>query len=184
MHSTTLFLPLVRFALLFSLLLGQAAWADSKAVIDAGTSKSLVELREHSDRAGELLDKAAGVLVFHDVVKMGFGVGGQYGEGELLVDGAPVAYYSTVGASFGLQIGAQVKTEVILFMTPEALEEFRDSSGYEVGVDTSVAVINLGRGKDVNTRNIKEPVIGFIFSNKGLMYNLTFEGSKITRLAR
>ncbi len=66
-------------------------------------------------------------------------------------------------------------------MTPAALKAFRDSPGYEVGVDTSVAVVNLGRGKDVNTRNIKEPVIGFIFSNKGLMYNLTFEGSKITR---
>jgi lipid-binding SYLF domain-containing protein len=184
MHYTTLFQLLARAALWLILLMGQAAWADSKAVIDAGTSRALVELLEHSDGAGELLDKAAGVLVFHDVVKMGFGVGGQYGEGELLIDGAPVAYYSTVGASFGLQIGAQIKTEVILFMTPEALKSFRESQGWEVGVDTSVAVINLGGGKDINTRNIKEPVIGFIFSNKGLMYNLTFEGSKITRLAR
>jgi lipid-binding SYLF domain-containing protein len=184
MHYTTLFQPLARTALLLTLLLGQSAWADSKAVIDAGTSRALIELREHSDHASELLDKAAGVLVFHDVVKMGFGVGGQYGEGELLIKGAPVAYYSTVGASFGLQIGAQIKTEVILFMTPEALKSFRESQGWEVGVDASVAVINLGGGKDVNTRNIKEPVIGFIFSNRGLMYNLTFEGSKITRLAR
>lgn len=182
-HTNRLF-QRVRASVLVCLFLVPTAWADSKAVIDAGTSRALVELREHSARAGELLDQAAGVLVFHDVVKMGFGVGGQYGEGELLVDGVPVAYYSTVGASFGLQIGAQVKTEVILFMTEEALNGFRTSPGYEVGVDTSVAVINLGRGKDVNTRTIKDPVIGFIFSNKGLMYNLTFEGSKITRLAR
>jgi len=184
MHCTRQLLPISRAGLLLLLVLTGSAWADSKAIIDSGGVRALLELREHSKKAADLLDKAEGVLVFHDVVKMGFGVGGQYGEGELLIEGAPVAYYSTVGASFGLQIGAQIKTEVILFMTKEALKKFRESRGWEVGVNASVAVINLGGGKDVNSRNITEPVIGFIFSNKGLMYNLTFEGSKITRIAR
>ena len=158
--------------------------ADSKQTIDDGSRKALVKLREYAGGADELLAQAKGVLVFPDVVKMGFGVGGQYGEGSLLVDEVPVAYYSTAGASFGLQLGAQFKTEVILFMTDASLQEFRDSRGWEAGVDASVALIAVGAGGSVDTKRITQPVIGFIFSNKGLMYNLTLEGSKITRLAR
>lgn len=161
-----------------------AVRADSKAFIDSGSLKALDRLREHSRDAGELLDKAVAVLVFPDVVKMGFGVGGQYGEGSLLVDGKPVDYFATAGASFGLQLGMQIKMEAILFMTEESLAKFRRSHGWEVGVDSSVALIEVGAGGRIDSRNISEPVIGFIFSNKGLMYNLTLEGSKITPIAR
>jgi len=158
--------------------------ADNKAMIDDGTKGALVRLREHSEHAGTLLDKAAGVLVFPDVVKMGFGVGGEYGEGSLLVAGEPVAYYATAGASFGLQVGAQFKSEVILFMNDEVLADFRDGHGWEAGVDGSIAIVKLGGGGRVGSLNISDPVVGFIFSNKGLMYNLTLEGTKITRIAR
>ena len=158
--------------------------ADNKAMIDDGTKSALLRLREHSEHAGTLLDKAAGVLVFPDVVKMGFGVGGEYGEGSLLVAGEPVAYYATAGASFGLQVGAQFKSEVILFMNDEVLADFRDGHGWEAGVDGSIAIVKLGGGGRVGSLNISDPVVGFIFSNKGLMYNLTLEGTKITRIAR
>jgi lipid-binding SYLF domain-containing protein len=161
-----------------------AVQADNKARIDDGTRGALVKLREHSEHAAALLDDAAGILVFPDVVKMGFGVGGEYGEGSLLVGGEPVAYYATAGASFGLQVGAQFKSEVILFMNDEVLEDFRDGHGWEVGVDGSVAIVELGGGGRIDSLNITEPVVGFIFSNKGLMYNLTMEGTKITRIAR
>ena len=69
-------------------------------------------------------------------------------------------------------------------MTDASLQEFRDSRGWEAGVDASVALIAVGAGGSIDTKRITQPVIGFIFSNKGLMYNLTLEGSKITRLAR
>lgn len=164
--------------------LSPALYADDKAKIDTGSQKALEKLRAHSDKAGELLDKAAGVLVFPDVVKMGFGVGGQYGEGSLLVAGMPTSYFVTAGASFGLQVGAQVKSEVILFMTKETLSKFQNSSGWRVGVDGSVALIKLGGGGSIDTAQINQPVVGFIFSNEGLMYNLTMEGTKITRIAR
>ena len=158
--------------------------ADKKEKIDTGSQEALVALRGHHKDTGALLDRAAGVLVFPDVVKMGFGVGGQYGEGSLLVTGMPTSYFVTAGASFGLQVGAQVKSEVILFMTKEALSKFQNSSGWRVGVDGSVALIKLGGGGSIDTAKINQPVVGFIFSNKGLMYNLTMEGTKITRIAR
>ncbi len=158
--------------------------ADDKAKIDAGSAQALVELRNHSSKAGELMDKAAGVLVFPDVVKMGFGVGGEFGEGSLLVPGKPTSYFVTAGASFGLQVGIQKKSQVLLFMTPEALSKFQNSRGWKVGVDGSVALIKLGVDGGFDTKTIQESVVGFVFSNKGLMYNLTLEGSKITRIAR
>ena len=159
-------------------------WADTRAVIDAGSAEALLKLRAHSTAAGELVDKAAGVLVFPDVVKMGFGVGGEYGEGSLLVPGKPTSYFVTAGASFGLQVGVQTKAEVILFMTDEALKKFQNSAGWKVGVDGSVALVKLGADGSFDSQTVGESVVGFIFSNTGLMYNLTLEGSKITRIAR
>ena len=175
----------ILLAALLTLALGvTVARADSKQRIDTESLKALDKLRAHAAAAGPLLDEASGVLVFPDVVKMGFGVGGQYGEGSLLVDGKPVAYYATAGASFGLQVGVQYKAEVILFMTEEALQNFRNSQGWEVGVDGSAAIVDVGAGGKIDSKMVNQPVVAFIFSNKGLMGNLTLEGSKITRIAR
>jgi lipid-binding SYLF domain-containing protein len=118
------------------------------------------------------------------VVKAGIGIGGEYGEGALLVNGSPVAYYNTAGASIGFQLGAQVKSQIILFMEEDALENFRNSDGWEAGIDGSVALVEMGTGGEFSTNSIQNPIIGFIFSNKGLMYNLTFEGSKMTKIER
>ena len=158
------------------LLPARALWADSKEAIDAGSAEALVKLRGHSSKAGELLDQAAGVLVFPDVGKLGFGVGGEYGEGTLLVPGKPTSYFVTAGASFGLQAGVQKKSQVILFMTQEALKKFQNSKGWKVGVDGSVALVKLGVDGGIDSQTLKESVVGFVFSNIGLMYNLTLEG--------
>ena len=55
-------------------------------------------------------------------------------------------------------------------------------SSSQAGVDGSVAVIDIGAGRAIDTTNIKDPVVGFVFGQKGLMANLTFEGSKYTKL--
>ena len=98
------------------------------------------------------------------------------------IGGKSVAYYNTMAASIGFQIGAQMKSIVLVFMNQKALTEFRNSDGWEVGVDGSVALIEWGAGKDLNTMAISDPVVGFVFNNKGLMYNLNLEGSKITQI--
>ena len=105
-------------------------------------------------------------------------------EGALRVAGRSAAYYRTTSGSFGFQLGAQAKSIVIAFMTKEALAQFRNSSGWQVGIDGSVALIDLGAGKQINNSNIKDPVVGFIFGAKGLMYNLTLEGTKISRVQK
>ena len=122
------------------------------------------------------------MLVFPNVIKAGIGIGGEYGEGALLMKGKPVAYYNIAAASIGLQLGAQARTQIILFMSEGSLAKFRNSQGWTAGVDGSVALATLGAGGSIDTETAKKPVIGFIFSNKGLMYNLTFEGSKISKI--
>ncbi len=130
------------------------------------------------------LDGAAAVLIFPQVLKAGFGIGGEYGEGVLRQGGQNIAYYKTAAASIGFQAGAQSKSVVVVFMTQQALNDFRDKKGWKAGVDGSVAVVKWGVGEDINTLDIKDPVVGFVFSNKGLMFNLTLEGSRFTQIKR
>ncbi|CAN5217512.1 lipoprotein [soil metagenome] len=150
--------------------------------IDAGVNATLSKLSSTMPGSQELVNKARGVLVFPSVLAAGFGVGGEYGEGALRVGGRSVDYYSTASASFGLQIGAQSKAVVFLFMTQEALDKFRNSKGWTAGVDASVAVVKAGANGDVDLNTATQPVNVFVMTNKGLMANLTIEGTKITKL--
>ncbi|WP_405236434.1 lipid-binding SYLF domain-containing protein [Lentisalinibacter orientalis] len=168
--------------LLAALCFAQPALADDAAEIDADVDEALASFKSEVDGADVFLSNAAGVLVFPRVVKAGIGIGGEYGKGALRVGGETVDYYSTAAGSIGFQFGAQAKSIVIAFMTQEALKKFRSSAGFKVGVDGSVALIDLGAGKTIDTANIKDPVVGFVFGSKGLMYNLTLEGAKFTKL--
>jgi len=170
------------FIAVIALLIATTASAASKQEIDAQVRESLGVFQKHTSAGHELSKKAVGVLVFPKVLKAGVGIGGEFGEGALLIDGKTVAYYNIASASIGLQLGAQVRSQIVLFMTADALGKFRNAKGWKAGVDGSVALATLGTGGAIDTETAKKPIIGFIFSNQGLMYNLTFEGSKITQI--
>lgn len=176
---TRAFAALVAATCLFGAGVASAA---SAAKIDQEVNEAIAAFKKDVNGADVFLNQAAGYLVFPRVIKVGVGVGGEGGEGALRVGGSSVDYYSTFAGSIGFQLGAQAKSIVIAFMTKEALDKFRNSSGWKVGVDGSVAIIDIGAGKTIDSTNIKDPVVGFIFNSKGLMYNLTLEGSKITKL--
>ena len=160
------------------------ARAASAAAIDADAKVTLNKFFNHIVNGRELANKATAVLIFPSIIKAGFGIGGEYGEGVLHVRGQRTGYYNIVGASIGFQIGVQTRSVIILFMTPAALAGFQSRAGFEVGVDGSVALITVGVGGKVDTNNLLDPIIAFIFNNKGLMYNLTLEGNKISRIRR
>jgi len=171
--------PLAVAAMLVS---PSVTFAASAAEIDADVNQTIQTFKTEVKGAEVFLNQAAGVLVFPRVIKVGIGLGAETGEGALRVGGATVDYYRTTSGSIGFQLGAQAKAILIAFMTKEALDKFRNSSGWKVGVDGSVALIDIGAGKAIDTQNIKDPVVGFIFASKGLMYNLTLEGSKFSKL--
>jgi len=179
--ATSAWLCAALLAAVLALPLG-GAQAASLAEIDAEVNDVMKRFYKEVGSSEELAAKAEAVLTFPSVIKAGFGIGGEYGEGALRINGKSVDYYSTAAASIGFQIGVQSRAVILMFMTEAALKQFRASDGWEVGVDASVALIKIGAGGAIDTNNIKEPIVGFIFGEKGLMYNLSLEGSKMTKL--
>ena len=156
--------------------------AASAKEIDASVDEGLAQFEKEVKGGKSFVDSAKGALVFPGVLKGGFGIGAEYGEGALRIGGKTVDYYNTAAASFGFQMGGQVKTIIIVFLDDNALKQFRDSYGWKGGVDGSIALVTLGAGATLDTSTIKDPIVGFVIGQKGLMYNLTLEGSKFTKL--
>jgi lipid-binding SYLF domain-containing protein len=159
-----------------------AANAGKRDTINAGVDLTLARLYENVGGSRELVGKARGVLVFPSVIAAGFWVGGQYGEGAMRVDGRTTGYYSTLAGSFGLQIGAQSKALVFLFMTQDALDTFLHSQGWAAGADATVAVLKVGANGAIDTSTATGPVEAFVLTNGGLMAGVSLEGTKVSRL--
>jgi len=172
------------FVLLMAPCLSPEVQARSAREIDVSVDVVLDRFKNEVPGAKEFLENAKGVLIIPNAIRIGFVFGGEYGEGSLLIDGKTVDYYSLASGSFGFQIGAQSKNLVIIFMDENALTSFRDSLGWRAGVDGSIAVIDLGAGGSVDTKNMQAPIVGFVFGLKGLMANLSLEGSKFTKISR
>jgi lipid-binding SYLF domain-containing protein len=169
---------------LFLLCSASMAYSETAKEIDVSVEVTLERFNKEVPGGTSFLKKAKGVLVFPSVIKVGIGIGGEYGEGSLRIGGKTVDYYSTMAASIGFQLGAQAKSIILAFLSEGALKQFRNSDGWKAGVDGSVALISLGMGDSLDTTNVKDPIVAFVFGQKGLMYNLTLEGSKFSKLKR
>lgn len=152
--------------------------------IDASTDAALDNFKKMVNGAPEFLAASKGILVFPKVYKAGFWIGGEYGEGSLRPTGKQSDYYSMASGSFGFQFGAQAKTVILIFLQEEALKKFQLSDGWEAGVDGSVALVDVGVGQTINSATFQQPIIGFVIDQKGLMVNLSLEGTKFTKLIK
>jgi len=150
--------------------------------LESDGKAALNQLYAKVPAAKALGSKAIAILVFPSITKAGLGIGGQYGEGTLLKNGAADSYYKTTGASFGLQAGAQEYGYAMFFMNAKALQEFSSASGFEVGVGPSVVVMDEGKAKTATTNTMKDDIYAFVFSQKGLMAGLGIQGNKITKI--
>jgi lipid-binding SYLF domain-containing protein len=150
--------------------------------IDASVDATLSRLYAQVPGSRELVSKAHGVLVFPKVLQAGIVVGGQYGEGALRIHGASVAYYNTVTGSLGLQLGAQSKAIIFLFMTDDSLNAFQSRDGWSAGGDASVAVLKMGANGAIDTTTATKPVEVIVLTNAGLMGDLSVEGTKVNRM--
>ena len=157
-------------------------YADTAKKIDASADEALDRFYKQVKDAKEFVRKSKALLIMPNVVKAGLLVGGEYGRGALRINGKTVDYYNVVSGSFGAQIGAEAKDWVIIFLTDAALKKFRESKGWEAGVDGNVALITVGGGDSASTRKAKGDIIGFVFDVKGLMADVSFKGAKITKL--
>jgi len=153
-----------------------------KQEIDAGVDGALNRLFTSIDGSLDLAQRAQGVLVFPRVISAGIGIGGEYGEGALRSQGASVGYYKTTQATVGATIGGQSKAIVIMFMTPEAYDKFVSSSGWTAGADANVALARSSADGRLDSLTTRHPVIAFIQTNSGLMFDISLNGTKVTHL--
>ncbi len=161
-----------------------SAIAETAAQIDAGVEAARDQCAAQIEGCDAAAEKAQGMLVFPEVTKAAVGVGGSYGEGALIVGDKTAGYYSTAAASVGLQLGAEKYAQIIMFMTADALDKFRNSSGWEAGVNAKVTMIDQGKAANMSSIIADNPVIAFVFGQRGLMGDLSIQGSKITKLER
>ena len=170
------------FVLLSTILFTGSSYAKSAREIDASVDTALERFQKEVVGSKDMLAKAKGVLVFPKVIKAGIGFGGEYGTGALRIKGKTVEYYNIIGGSFGLQLGVQVKSVYLLFMEGTALTKFQANDGWKAGTDGSVALVTIGAASSTDTMKHNEPIIAYVLGQKGLMYNLTLEGSKFNKI--
>jgi lipid-binding SYLF domain-containing protein len=129
-----------------------------------------------------LADKSKAILIFPSIVKGGFIVAGQFGDGALRKRGRTVGYYRSLAASYGFQAGAQSFGYVLFFMDEASLEYLNKSGGWELGTGPSLVVLDKGFGKNMSTTTMQKGVYAFIFNQRGLMAGIGIQGSKITKI--
>ena len=151
---------------------------------EADANAALKKLYESEPVAKAIGEKAKAVLVFPNIVKAGFIVGAQYGEGVLLMNGKLIAHYNSVAGSYGLQAGVQAFGYALFLMNDKAVQYLDKSNGWEIGVGPSIVIVDKGVAKSLTTTTLKDDVYAFIFDQKGLMAGLGLQGSKITKLEK
>jgi lipid-binding SYLF domain-containing protein len=158
------------------------AFAGSKAEIDSSVNAALQNLMTTTPAAKELAGIAKGILVFPRIVKAGFIVGGQAGEGALVKNGKTTGYYNTVSLSYGMQAGVQAFGYALFFTTDAAMAYLERSSGWEIGVGPGITIVDEGVARSLSTTTARDGIYAFFFDQKGLMAGAGIQGSKITRI--
>jgi lipid-binding SYLF domain-containing protein len=156
--------------------------AASKATIDRDAKATLDKLYKNNPGAKALGDKSVAVLVFPSIVKGGFIIAGQFGDGALRKNGKSVAYYRSLAASYGFQAGAQAFGYVLFFMDEDSLRYLDKSGGFELGTGPTLVVLDSGFGKNLSTTTLQKGIYAFIFDQKGLMGGVGIQGTKITKI--
>ena len=158
------------------------SFSKSSLEIDAAIESAMERFSEEIQGSDSYLDGARGILVIPKMIKAGVILGMEYGEGALIVDDVKVQYFRAFTTSLGLQVGVGSKDMIILFFDDQAMDDFLYSSGWEVGVDGSIAFLSMGIGGSIDTIESQDPIVGFVFGHKGIIAGMSMEGTKFTKI--
>jgi lipid-binding SYLF domain-containing protein len=175
---------LIKFPLLLAVALlcvVPQANAYTASQLDRMSRKALHRLLSSNAKAEAIAERAVAVLVFPKVIKGGFMVGLQRGDGVLYKDGAVAGYYNTTAASYGYQAGIQEFSYALFFMDHDSLKYLKKSDGFELGGAPSLVVMNEGGNAGMSTTTLQKGICAFFFGSRGIMAGLGVQGTKITR---
>jgi lipid-binding SYLF domain-containing protein len=159
-----------------------SSFAEDKATLNVDAEAALKSLYANEPKAKAIGEKSAGILVFPNIVRAGFVVGGSGGDGVLYKHGKAVGYYNSGSLSVGLQAGIQSFGYAIFFTTDAAMKKFENASGWNVGTAPTLVVVDAGVAKNLDTTTLKSDNYAFVFDQKGLMAGLALKGQKITKI--
>jgi lipid-binding SYLF domain-containing protein len=179
-------LPVIAVALV-SLPIAQAS---EKAYADA-----LADFRATTEVAA-MMDESHAYALFPTVGKGGIGIGGAYGQGRVYRGGKHIADTSVTKVSFGLQLGGQAFSELILFRNADALDEF-SSGKFAFGAEASAVALTAGASAGANSMGSSASAsdskpggsaVGgwngsmavFVLAKGGLMYEASVGGQGFT----
>jgi len=160
------------------------AAAQGHPELQANARAALSSLEAQDPLAAALAKRAVAVLVFPEVTKAGFLIGGEYGNGIMFRGERFAGHYNTAGVSYGLQAGAQTFGYALFFMNERALQALDDAGGLQVGVGPSVVVLDQGKAKSLTSETLTSDAYAFVFGQQGLMAGVGLEGTKITKLSQ
>lgn len=178
-HRMTLVIAIIA-ALAMSVVWSGSAAARSKAEIDAGVAATLRDFYARDPGNRGLVQRAAGVLVLPNLTKAGVGLGAEFGEAALWVDGGIQQYYTVTGAAIGALLGVGQRAELVLFMTNDALEQFVRNQRWSIDADAGAAVASRGVGAQYPGLAIGKPVLTYVVSEQGLIGDVSLAGVRIT----
>ncbi|MFI0347758.1 MAG: YSC84-related protein [Chthoniobacterales bacterium] len=161
--------------------IAHSSLAMSAHQLDKKSKKALAELYRKNPKAEALGKKAVAVLIFPEIIKAGFMIGGQRGDGALIRGGSVVGYYNTTAASYGFQAGIQKFGYALFFMNEKSLDYLNNSDGFELGAGPSIVVVDAGYASSFSTTTLQKDIYAFFFSQKGLMAGIGIQGTKITK---
>ncbi len=167
---------------LISLAFTQFSLAKPANQLNADVDAAIKKFEKEVEGGAKFLTKVKGYLVFPSVIKGGFIVGAEYGEGALRVNGTTKHFYSMTSASIGYQAGVQEHSVLIAFISEVSLNNFIKSNGWEAGVDGAITVADWGKSKDITSISYEKPIVAFIYGAEGLMLGVSIEGTKFQRI--
>jgi len=173
---------LILTILSFSMSFSNYAFSKNTNEIDAAIESALNRFKDEIKGSQAYLDGARGMLVIPRMIKAGVILGMEYGEGALIVDDIKIQYYRAFSTSLGIQLGVGAKDLVILFFDDDTMDDFLYSSGWQAGVDGTVALGSMGAGGSIDTTESQDPIVGFVFGHKGIIAGLSMEGTKFTKI--
>ena len=179
---STVFCLMALVIFLFSSIFTVQSHGKTAKEIDASVDAVMDRFYKQVKDAKEVVKRSKGLLILPSVKKGALIVGGEYGKGAMRIGNKTVDYYRMISGSIGFQIGGQAKDVIIAFMSSDALKKFRNSKGWEAGVDGNVALITVGAGESATTTIGNNPIVGFVFDVKGLIADMSFKGAKFTKL--
>lgn len=132
-----------------------------------------------------MLAQAEGIAIFPNMIKGGFIFAGNYGKGVLMVRNAdrswsPPAMCAMGGGSLGFQVGVQAADIVLVFATPQSLQNLLQGNKVTLGADASVALGPIGRQANAGTDARLGAEIYSYARSRGLFLGVSVSGADIS----